>query len=1643
MDFPNNCRTNILKIAADANPASTPDATNNAPRTPSSVLSPNPPVESPRSSDLHHVECMLRAEGALATTVPETREMWVFHHGGDANALGAWSVASTESGRRRVRIGDISLDESRSSVFNSSSLETKVPLSTTKKSPAPMSAPPASSTFDQGARATQLLNAKAAQVNRSMSSFPAFSSTSTSELSSMSDQDEEDKGDRVYRLFTTALVSLLSYNLSRYHGLIPFNFRTLLSSPEHSVDPGHGSLGGEHAGERPLSITTLHAKLTTSGTLLVSGTFSRLPGLRCLSISPATTGYRTKEVSGDLWLAPGGIVARRLDSLLPVDPGSGGGDQHKLGVSETNRANAHKDVGLRSSHGTASWKEAVCGWLWQKGIELQDLQEDNSWSTVQIWYPSLEGSDDGGSKDQRGASAEWSKRTILWPTPLCFQRTIRDLYSEHDAECLATGLESGLTWSQPRDDFASQDPLEFSEDWFAQKHERLEALKVRARAHETAANLSADSKAKVERSSAAAPMNTAIGIGSSTDAHGAHTVYPTPPDGVQSSAPSGVTPHVVLGTTPSNASNGPNSHHASNSLDPTADDNASDVEMDLWNSTNDASNTSPSAKRENAAAVFGMSTDLDGGDVDLFADMDEEIYNEVGVTEADFSFFDEPDSDGVMNGDVKATARPLDDSFFEDQSFKIDQLIQANGDSQLFRDATANPDDSNSAEAAPNDLKEALQGDSSPKKEWGEYAAPNTPLSSPRPDEDPQRDYSSQQVVSPPLSPNLVRQKILPRDPCTDQEYDVDSMSISNGALYPSEGYHKGSIFQPLPFSSTVDMSRAKYGTRGRFWFPAGVEEKPLSVDLVPNIGLPRNETRAAPKRRLVDIGRDDISPASPAQQLDHHVLNDSIEENAMQPLSDSEDSYDGLSENNGPMHAEGGPLANVPLQTLKRKRDADDDGDSMTSSLQRLGFDSCETDQADDCTIQQLEILAPDPFGWSLSEYFETPSSSHEPRKELSDKDHVDVAQIVTEQLVFDRLNTGFKAYEVVRNSEDSARHSGIKGIGKHEEEFRRAVQGVFPRAAPCNLDELVQVHDTPPELSSGATRPLIRPNPNFKRQIGAQTEGSMVSTNSDSRVVRLRTPQLTVKRGESMMQVLPPALRFWETFGLAPYSGAKNITAFCVYPAGHVVESAVEEFLYRVGSAYEGCKLGKHCQKDLSDIKNGHVPVVLKELETSPEFLTQAMTAIEETCTRLGGLLAELEDACENIVIYIINPFISPGAVVDLAGAFLSLFRAYLYDAKGKQREGVSEVVLRIVPMNLVISTNSLVVLSASQSTTLALEMYERCSLTKAQDDNAPSGGPAPAVTLSQSVPKSIDLKLVPEPSQSPLHDSGCFHVAYSCSLDDRWVSVAWTDDLGKCQATVSYCRAKAGSSFYRPFAHIAKEIWETTISLAQTMKIGWRLMIVKSGVMGSDERDVWTSLSALPSTGLRGLVLLTAEASSAGPLQLLRGQIAVPTLTTQPTLYTTPVSTPTPNIQSPEQVAGAATPNAAPINAPTPSDAAGDFDSDAILVDEADDTWAVVLSHRLSNSNSVIEHSPALASGYLVKKGGSHEDDGPVTVGINLLHAQRSFEPLLREVLQMFADLACLARLKGLVDPDNRPVPWHIAAAIKAQDALTELM
>lgn len=202
-------------------------------------------------------------------------------------------------------------------------------------------------------------------------------------------------------------------------------------------------------------------------------------------------------------------------------------------------------------------------------------------------------------------------------------------------------------------------------------------------------------------------------------------------------------------------------------------------------------------------------------------------------------------------------------------------------------------------------------------------------------------------------------------------------------------------------------------------------------------------------------------------------------------------------------------------------------------------------------------------------------------------------------------------------------------------------------------------------------------------------------------------------------------------------------------------------------------------------------------------------------------------------------INPYENSTALARLCVAFLMLFESYKFSLKSLNVENPNDLVLQVIPTSFVASPTTLVLPSPAEYKRLAFEVYDRCGpsveLGRSQFFCAPS------VRLARAMPKTINLKLSPEPSAGLLSSDMCFHLAYSWEPMQRWLTSSWTDNQGDLQWNAPYFfGVEKNDDPWPALLNIAKEMWDTTLEILHQQSASWRLFIVKDGPIHKRELE-----------------------------------------------------------------------------------------------------------------------------------------------------------------------------------------------------------
>lgn len=1013
--------------------------------------------------------------------------------------------------------------------------------------------------------------------------------------------------------------------------------------------------------------------------------------------------------------------------------------------------------------------------------------------------------------------------------------------------------------------------------------------------------------------------------------------------------------------------------------------------------------TQSMGETDNDAWDGGGQTKRDRNEGSMLGDSEENVFGEMGgdmfgdhdVTEDDFNFFDEQRPDNVDSDfampDAHSDAPPRTTS-------QIPQIVAEPPTPKHVPEETPPKPKPDDAVFAKPQLKHAR-------------SSLNDGLAN--------RNRTERKVSA--------KRESSPFDPDTVFKRVRASLMAPVNGQNASQGQRKNSIFQKVDFDPKLPMINKKYEQGGLYDFTTnrGIEKPKRDPGSLPdNRYLERNgklnkklkEMPATPTLFKVfaniEVPTSQLSPA----RADNHGFG--FDDSDVEPDDD-----DSSSQSEG--------AASPVKSSGKRALLDEEDAASQVTSFKEI--DASEESLEDQLAIELSRLSKPEPPEVSLSRFFSDP----EPLSlelGLLDEDLIQIAQLITEQAATGSVAIGIDRQHESKGSIATLRSQELVVARNSLATLESIIPSSLGGATPVRLKGYLDVADLPLQGQPNRMQPRAVP--------GRDPNAEQLRTNN---LYQIPGPHLEVRRSDTKLSVLPSAVTFWESLGLAPSSGGKDISALCVFPGWTGMAEHIGTFLDRLKSVYESIKLGTFNNMELNgDLQNGVLPYQVDRISTSPDAtVTGHGSALVESMEILRSSLLEWTAKERNLVIYFVYSPDNPGSIVEACSAFQRCFDMYSKTLLSRKESPQNELVLQLIPLDFISSSTSLVIPSPTELTKLCVETYDRCTLFLQPEFGGPT--PCPAIMLEQPLPRIIDFKLTSLPSASLMHENSCIHVAYAQSIDERWVTAAWTDNRGQQQATASYCMARKGRPTSTTMNDIAHEIWLTTLDLISIWKVHWRIIITKCGPMEAAEMDFWVDLAKTEIKATVTMFLMTVDTSPS--LQLIPPAIKLPQAATC-AFYSTPVSTPQASILSPEQINTPATPMRDANNlAATPgAEAAPEADSDSFLIDATDQTWGAIAGHRLSNSNSLLELRPALVSGYLIKRTGTKIEDPPVVMEVNLVHTEatpRAYEPLLREMLSYFRGLGTLARARGMVDRETDVRPWHIAAAEKGVRALYLLL
>lgn len=604
----------------------------------------------------------------------------------------------------------------------------------------------------------------------------------------------------IYRTFTSAIIGSISYHSARSQQFVPLNSRTFVAL--HPLETNRASYNSGY-GERSVWLITIDVHLATAGTLVITTTATQRP--QTLSLRKLKSlWHAAPSRSCILRVAPNGVIARLVDEEM---------SPYLESTEEIERQQGKRSGRQLMQKAIQTWKSAVQLWLERRGIHLEDLSKEESWTSVCL-------SNQLRQDTISSPGHNFPARELLWPVALCFCYISENMMqTDKQSSSRATSEEpscfdvvTSVDWFQLHDQHGFRDPYQFPEDWFLGKPERdkaIDAFRQSQRTEEEAAIMHVDT-------ATALPASPVYSRGMYGDMQAASGVYPTPPDGVFFQGIGGTNPTDELNI----ASNNAEAQFERDAEDKQGDEgDVSDVERGPFNVPVDEAHEPSYVHQEPDTMDFD--TPFDDGTDDLFEDMDEDIYTGTGndITEADFSFFDEPGAPGpgsINTGVLLGDGHDKDRSEGLGGSLTLSIPIGAAGlplqatdthtpEGQLVHGQV---DPSLPSRAELDDIFTQHQTVALTEMLGGQTSNSPTDANAEASEFDPIT------VTDSPLNPLKIRNKLLgsPTPAVLELEEVADEENVN-------VDQRRGSRFNPVAFDPNLDLLDAKYGAEGRFQF--------------------------------------------------------------------------------------------------------------------------------------------------------------------------------------------------------------------------------------------------------------------------------------------------------------------------------------------------------------------------------------------------------------------------------------------------------------------------------------------------------------------------------------------------------------------------------------------------------------------------------------------------------------------------------------------------------------------------------------------------------------------------------------------------------------------------------------------------------
>ncbi|KAG2176202.1 hypothetical protein INT43_005436, partial [Umbelopsis isabellina] len=517
------------------------------------------------------------------------------------------------------------------------------------------------------------------------------------------------------------------------------------------------------------------------------------------------------------------------------------------------------------------------------------------------------------------------------------------------------------------------------------------------------------------------------------------------------------------------------------------------------------------------------------------------------------------------------------------------------------------------------------------------------------------------------------------------------------------------------------------------------------------------------------------------------------------------------------------------------------------------------------------------------------------------------------------DMLNSIFD----VNNTSDNPEYTHLQ-IGQHTLPTAVSIKG------PLNIQQYYELSDTTQTQSKYGKYQVKKRKP--------------VEPNLDA----LHAPDVVVGRQEEWIEGSPHILPFWEKLRLEPYSTKKNVVYFVLCPESEGLENMAANFFKELSAVYEVCLLGTHHSGVAGDHRKGVIPISLLDKFEHESIAEQRMRSYKHAAQRLGATIGNLGLEGVYYVIYMINPFSHSSSLLDLSQCFQNLVVAFNTSNLGTTFSDKTRprIVMQLIPIEHILRPVAFGGYTKFGLKEIAFSVYSKCHVivershqqSRVDDMQAVTELYAPPFILAKPPPTTIQYSIKNAFTSFPssLEHDVTMHVAYTFSLDNRWLIAIWTDARGEMvDFMVLQIDGHLNKSDWRTNA--IKDIWERTKHICGRAGFSWRYTIGKLGLMFGEELADWVATV----NNVENVAIVALDCDS--PFRVSHEQESTNGIESGNTPSSSS-GTPTPETF---------TPGATPISMNT-INTSGTSKSNEVFEPETGESYALLVNHRVAYSH-----------------------------------------------------------------------------------------